>query len=261
MDTDSAVAERLRRRVLEDINSGTLPPGSRLGSERELSEHYGVARGTLRVVLASLAEAGLIHRVRGRNGGTFINHAKVERDLDRVVGVPAFLARQGYTSGSQILATRITAADAPTSRALELHADALIIEVRRLRLADGIPISLDLARFPAERFPGLLELPLGGSLYDLLKTHYTTTPTDADEIVEVVRATDEEAALLSVDEGEPLLSITRTTYDDAGTPIEFSNDLFRADRTRIVMRTPGSGIRRIAHLDGDIVELAGASSV
>lgn len=260
MQNASTVAERLRRRVLEDISSGALPPGSRLGSERELAEHYRVSRGTLRLVLASLAEAGLVQRLRGRGGGTFISHSKVERDLARVVGVPAYLARQGYKAGSQILATSIGAADTPTRHALGLEENALVVEIRRIRLADGIPISLDHARFPAERFQGLLELPLGGSIYDILAEHFSTSPTDADEILEVVGATDEEAALLAVAEGAPLLSITRTTYDRDGEPFEFSYDLFRADRTRIAMRTPGSGIRRVARRDGAFVELVRASS-
>lgn len=259
MQTETALAERLRRRVLADINSGSIPPGSRLGSERELSEQYGVSRGTLRIVLASLAEAGLIRRVPGRGGGTFISHAKVDRDLTKVVGVPSFLARQGYSAGSRILATRITVADEPTRQALDLGESTLIVEIRRIRLADSTPISLDQAQFPAERFPGLLELPLGGSIYDLLAEHYSTTPADAEELIEVVGATDEEALLLNVHEGAPLLSITRTTYDAEGIPFEHSSDLFRADRTRIAMRTRGSGIRQLARRDGRFVELAGAT--
>src|SRR3546814_4500154 len=73
--------------MLTDIGSGTLPPGARLGSERELAEHYGVSRGTLRQVLSQLEEAGLVRRVAGRTGGTFITHGKVEHDLTKVVEV------------------------------------------------------------------------------------------------------------------------------------------------------------------------------
>ena len=69
MATEHAVAETLRRRMLTDIGAGTLPPGARLGSERELSEHYGVSRATLRQVLAALEEAGLVRRVAGRGQG------------------------------------------------------------------------------------------------------------------------------------------------------------------------------------------------
>lgn len=243
MATEHAIAEQLRRRMLTDIGSGALPPGARLGSERELAEHYGVSRGTLRQVLSVLEDSGLVRRVPGRSGGTFINHAKVEHDLTKVVGVPAYLARQGYAAGTRVVSTKMSVADALTQRALQLAAGALVLDVRRLRLADGKPFSLDHARFPAELFPGLLEMPLGGSIYEILEAEFDTVPADAEEMIEVVNATEEEAALLSISTDDPLLSITRTTFNTEGVPIEFSHDLFRADRTQITMRTPGRGLR------------------
>lgn len=245
MATEHAVAEQLRRRMLTDIGSGTLPPGARLGSERELAEHYGVSRGTLRQVLSKLEEAGLVRRVAGRSGGTFITHGKVEHDLTKVVGVPAYLARQGYAAGTRVVSTRMGVANTMTQRALQLSAGSLVLDIRRLRLADGKPFSLDHARMPAERFPGLLEMPLGGSIYELLESEFNVVPADAEEIIEVVHATEEEAALLSITVGDALLGITRTTYDTDGVPIEFSNDLFRSDRTQIMMRTPGRGLRGV----------------
>lgn len=243
MSQEHAVAENLRRRMLTDIGAGRLPPGARLGSERELAEHYGVSRATLRQVLAALEEAGLVRRVTGRGGGTFVNHAKVEHDLTKVVGVPAYLARQGYSAGTRVVATRMVAADEPTRRALQLAEGDLVVDVCRLRLADGMPFSLDHARFPADRFVDLLEQPLSGSLYELIERKYGVVVADADEIVEVVHATDEEAALLAISVSDPLLSITRVTFDAEGRPIEFSHDLFRSDRVRITMRTPGRGLR------------------
>src|SRR5205085_9520372 len=102
-------------------------------------------------------------------GGTFVRSQKVERDLSRVVGVPALLRAQGMTSGSRIITTAITEADEGTRSALELGAGAYVLDVVRIRLADGMPISLEHVRLPADRFPQLLDLPLGGSLYDLLE--------------------------------------------------------------------------------------------
>src|SRR5690349_24601888 len=104
----AAQSEELRRRIVADINAGT--PGAKLGSERELAERYGTSRTSLRQVLAALEEAGLVHRVIGRAGGIFISHGQVQRNLSDVVGVPAFLASQGYAAGSRVLSTKIGAA-------------------------------------------------------------------------------------------------------------------------------------------------------
>jgi len=99
------------------------------------------------------------------------------------------------------------------------------------------------ARLPAELFPGLLDLPLGGSLYELLHEHYGTVPGEAVEHIEVVSAGEDEGSILAVDPGAALLSITRTTQDGDGRVFEFSHDLFRADRTTITVRTPASRTR------------------
>ena len=74
-------ADEVRRRLLGMIERGSLQPGQKLESERELAISTGVSRSTLRQALAALEESGAIRRVPGRGGGTFIAAAKVERDL------------------------------------------------------------------------------------------------------------------------------------------------------------------------------------
>jgi GntR family transcriptional regulator len=115
---------------------------------------------------------------------------------------------------------------------------------------------------PADRFPGLLELPLGGSVYELLEERFDTHPKEAVERIEVVAASPDEAMVLDVATGAPLLSITRTTTDTGDEPIEFSHDLFRADRTRIVVRTPGQGgLARAPRGRGRVIELRAQAAI
>jgi GntR family transcriptional regulator len=226
--------------MVADLNAGV--PGAKLGSERELAERYGTSRSSLRQVLAALEEAGLVDRAIGRAGGIFISHAQVQRSLSDVVGVPAFLASQGYVAGTRVLSTRITVPDRTTKQALRIGADDFVIEIQRVRLADGSPISLELAQFPADAFPGLLERELGGSIYEILETHYGLVTSRADERIEAVSATPEEANLLGIKQRSALLLITRITYDQHGVPCEFSRDLFRGDRTRLAVTVNGRGI-------------------
>ncbi len=237
------------------MDSGSLPPGTRLGSEREIAVRYGVSRGTLRAVLSTLESAGLIRRVPGRGGGTFISHPKIERGLAEVHSLPRLLARQGYDAGTRVISTQMTSPSSRVREALELTEDSLIVSVTRLRLADGRPMSLDQAFFPVDHFPGLMEQPLGGSLYELLRQEYGVEPDDAEEVIEVVHATDKEAALLSIDVDAPLLLVRRVTRDTDGRPFEYSKDLFRSDRTKIRMRTPAGGIGRTTADDNNVVEL------
>ncbi len=130
----------------------------------------------------------------------------------------------------------------------------------RIRLADGSPFSLEHAKLPARRFPGLLELPLGGSVYELIEEHFGARPTEAVERIEVAAASAAEAAILDIEPGAPLMAITRTTTDPDGEPIEFSRDLFRADRTRIVVHTE-AGTSRAVPGPAQVVELRAQAAV
>lgn len=237
-DSFGPAGEDARRRLLDQIRTGALQPGAKLGGERDLARALGVSRSTVRQALSSLERAGVVRRVPGRGGGTFVGHPKVDRDLSRIVGVPALLRQQGMTAGTRVVSTALVPADEPTRAALRLPDDAYVLDVVRIRLADGTPISLEHARLPAQRFPGLLELPLGGSLYEVLEAHYGVVPDEAVEHIEVVTAGRDEASILDVAVSAPLLSITRTTCGADGEPFEHSHDLFRADRTTITVHTP-----------------------
>ncbi len=233
-------AEEVRRQLMDQLALGQLRPGDRIGSERDLAQALAVSRSTVRQALAALEEADVVRRVPGRGGGTFVRQRKVERDLSKVVGVPALLRQQGMTAGSRIVSTAMMAADEVTLAALELPSGSYITDVVRIRLADGTPISLEHVRLPAAMFPGLLDLPLGGSMYDLLLEHYGTVPGESIEHIEVVQATADQASILEVEAELSLLSISRATRDADGKLFEYSNDLFRADRTVITVRTPAA---------------------
>ena len=129
-----------------------------------------------------------------------------------------------------------------------------MLEIVRVRLADELPISVERARFPAQRFPGLLDRSLAGSLYEVLETGYGLRAGEAEERIEVIGATAAEARVLEVRAGAPLVAVTRIAWSAEGEPFEHSRDLFRADRVRIIVRVAG----RDASALGSAVEVVTA---
>ena len=236
----TSTPEDIRRKLAERISSGQYRPGQRLGDERTLAADLDVSRATLRQALAGLQETGMVRRVPGRGGGTFVARGKIERVLSRLVGVPALLRSQGVVAGTRVLSARLIEPGEVAAQALGTRPGELVVDLVRIRFADGSPFSLENARLPAKRFPGLLELPLGGSVYELIEEHFDIKPARSTERIEVTLAVTDEAMILDVEPGAPLLAITRTVTDEDGDPIEFSRDLFRADRTRIVVTTEGA---------------------
>jgi GntR family transcriptional regulator len=227
-----AIRDRLRRQIAD----GELSPGQRLGAEREIAARLAVSRSTVRAALADLERSGAVRRARGRAGGIFVADRKVERDLTSLAGLPAYLRRQGFQSDARVISTATVAADDELAAALGVASGTLVLEVVRVRLADGDPISLERATFPADRFPDLLDRSLSGSLYELLQSHYGLAPGEAEERIEVVAAGAVEASLLGVLPGAPLVAIARTAWSAEGVAFERSYDLFRGDRVRIVVR-------------------------
>lgn len=155
------VAEDVRRRILSMLAQGTLHPGSRLGSEREMAERFAVSRATVRSALVPLSRAGILERQTGRGGGTFVRADVVQRNVAELVGLPTRLHIGGHTSDTRVLGTSRRPATAAERAALEIAEGAEVFDVRRLRYADGVPLSVDTAYFPAELVPDLLEQPLG----------------------------------------------------------------------------------------------------
>jgi len=219
------------------IAAGTLSPGDRLPTEHDLAAWLGVSRMTLRHALAELALRGLVTRTVGRGGGTFVAEAKLEQDLTTLAGFSEQLRRHGKAAGARVLAAAEIPASAAAAAALELADGDPVIEVRRIRLADGKPVVIEHSLFPAVLCPDMLESRLDGSLYELLEDKYGLRPYRARESLEPVVAGVREAEALEIDEGAPLMLVERTAYSITGRPLEFARDLFRGDRTRVVVWT------------------------
>jgi GntR family transcriptional regulator len=223
--------------LTDAIAAGHLSPGDRLPTEHDLAAWLGVSRMTLRHALSELAQRGLVTRTVGRGGGTFVAEAKLEQDLTTLAGFSAQLRRHGKVAGARVLAAAEIPASAAAAAALELPDGDPVIEVRRIRLADGKPMVIEHSLFPAALCPGLLESRLDGSLYELLEDKYGLRPHRARESLEPVIAGVREAEALEVEEGAPLMLVERTAYSVSGRPLEFARDLFRGDRTRVVVWT------------------------
>ena len=218
--------------VADAVADGRLTPGERLPPERELAGRFAVSRMTVRHALASLQRRGLVARHVGRGGGTFVSEPKLE--LAGLAALSDQLRALGLEAGARVLSARELPAAPDVARALELRPGAPVYELVRVRLADGAPVALERGAYPTDAFPGLLEQPLDGSLYELFRRRYDDVPVRAVERLEGAVAGRDEADALGVAPGDPLLRVERVAYGRAGRPLELGRDLFRADRTRVV---------------------------
>jgi GntR family transcriptional regulator len=227
------------------IVSRTLAPGDKLPSEVEIANALGVSRMTLRQALSAIEAKGLIDRRRGRFGGNFVAAPRFEFDHASLPGFTEQMRRIHVEAGAQVLRATTHRPAADVRQALGLNRGAQVHEILRARSANGEPIVLEEAYLPAAIFPGLLSADLTGSLYAVMR-EYNASPFSADEELEATQANDQQAEILGVEPGSPLLLITRTSFTEDGVAVEFSRDYHRSDRARIRIKSrveSGSPVR------------------
>jgi GntR family transcriptional regulator len=213
-------------------------PGSPAPSERELVQLFGVARMTVRQALDALVTEGLLERVPGR--GTFVAEARSDRQA-RLSSYTEEMIRRGLIPGSRTLLARMEAAGPGVARALEIEEGDAIVHWQRLRMADGAPMALEDAYLAESIVPQFLDQPLPVSLYDALRSR-DLLPTWGEDSIESALARADEAALLDLAEGDPVLRIARRAFA-GNVAVEVSRSTYRADRFTlwVPLSRPGEG--------------------
>lgn len=216
-------------------------PGSPAPSERELVQRFGVARMTVRQALDALVTEGLLERVPGR--GTFVARAKIDVQL-RLSSYTEEMARRGMTASSQTLLARMESAGPGVARALEISEGDRVVHWQRIRFADGTPMCIEDAYMADTIVPGFLESPLPDSLYVEFRRR-DILPDWGEDSVDADLAKPEEAEILGIEPGAPVLRMARRAF--AGNiAVEVSRSTFRADRYTlwVPVSRPNTPVRR-----------------
>jgi GntR family transcriptional regulator len=221
------------REILEELVV-SLAPGSPLPSERLLAERYGLARMTVRTEVDRLVAEGAIYRLHGR--GTFVAEPRVAQAV-LLSSFTEDMRARGMTPGSVVRSQAVVPASEVVARHLALVTGTPVVHMERVRTADGEPMALERTHLPAQRLPGLEDADLtDASLYELLERDWGVRVAEADQWANVVRLTDEEAALLHVSADQPALLFQRVTRDPSGAPVEYVRSLYRGDRYEVHTR-------------------------
>ncbi len=225
-------------RVAADLAAGDLTVGDRLPSERVLCARLGVSRVTLRAALHQLVDQGLVSAEAAR--GWFVAAVPSSGDPagpvlpSAVAGFTDNAVGRGQAVTSRVLLSQVRAATHDEADAFSTVAGAPLFELRRVRLVAGLVIAVDHSRIPADVRPGLLDADFTAtSLYDLLRSGTPpVVPTGADYAVEALPASPQEAGLLDLPAGVPLLVATQRTRDQHGVVFELGRTAYRGDRFR-----------------------------
>lgn len=225
----SWVASLLR----DEIEAGRAEPHRPVPSERELSERYAVSRMTARHALETLAREGYVYRSPRR--GTFVAEPRLRFSVGSFTRV---MSDAASTPGTEVLAATTLEPDPVMAGQLGVPAGGRVHLLRRLRTANGEPVSIENIYVSAARFPDLLEHDLTGSLWELFRAQYDVHPAKAEARVVAVTLDRPEADALGVSPGSVALVLARTVFDVAGAVVELARDVYRGDRTEFMVTAP-----------------------
>jgi GntR family transcriptional regulator len=233
---------QIQRVLIEKIHSGELREGDLLTSEWQLARAYHVSRVTAREALHGLKTSGYASSLRGR--GTFVTKPKREKPLTQLRGFTEEIAERGMVPASRLLEQRVIDATAELAESLEVQAGSPVMRLRRLRLADGIPMAIEKTYLSLSHFPGIQQINFGEqSLYQTLRDRFSVHVAWAAETIEILQATSEESRLLKIPAKTGILSISRNTITEDRVPIEVTVSRYRADRYRALIYIPATAIR------------------
>ena len=227
-DGPTPLYAQVSQRIEALISDGTLPAGTRLENEIAMGERFGLSRPTMRRAIQVLVDKGLL--VRRRGVGTQIVHGSITRRLE-LSSLYDDLSHQERQPTTEVLVFEVVHPSAELSELLGVKLQGPALHLRRLRFADGAPIAIldnhvldpSGVDFDALRTKGL---------YALLRERGTTLKV-ARQLVSARAATHEEAELLDMREGSPILTLARTAYDHSGNIVELARHVYRPDRYSI----------------------------
>lgn len=222
--------------VLQGIEQGWLRPGSQLPRERRLAEALGVSLAPVRQAMVDLTKEGYVDRTRGK--GTFVRERKLVEKIQILGSFHGSMRDQGLAPVVRVLSSQIEKASETIADALGLKGKGEAWCLRRLAVLDDVPVALLNAWLPSRYLKGMAAHDLGeGSLYDALSEVHGIEMTSADNLVEVGRAGLEDADLLALTPGSPLLEVVGVTRDQQERPVEYSRVLYRPEHFRFAIES------------------------
>jgi len=229
-----------RERVLELIDE--LGVGDAIPSERQLGIDLSVSRLTVRAALDELVREGYL--VRRRGAGTFVAEPKVAKGID-ITSFSDDMRARGLTPASRTIDLRTIPAGARLGRILHVSPSEPVVAVKRLRLADGEPMAIELLHVRSSLVPGLTATDLEeNSFYDLLASRWDVAIVGGTQTVEPTVTNDEESEVLGVPLHSPALLFERVTRSSTGDVVEYTSSTYRGDRYRLVTEI-GIGARAL----------------
>lgn len=216
---------QVAKRMRDAIENGELAPGARIENEVTLAGRLGISRPTIRRAIQELVDQGLL--VRRRGVGTQVVRGRLTRSVE-LTSLYDDLAASNRSPSTTVLLREAIVPSSEVLEALSLPSGTEVLHLRRLRFTDGVPLAV-LENFLPPEFltlsPDAFE---EHGLYQLMRSRGITMRV-ARQTIGARASTKEEAELLGLTPLAPVLTMSRTVFDQSGHAVEFGDHSYRPD--------------------------------
>ncbi|MEH7886368.1 GntR family transcriptional regulator [Bacillus sp. JJ1609] len=220
--------KQLKDALMEYIEEN-LKEGDALPIESEIEKLFGVSRITVRKTIEELVNEGVVTKTQGR--GTFVQSKNIVQKAGNITSWTEEMRVKGKHTETKNMMIYEIEPSKKIAAELQLAKGEKVICLKRLRCADGEPISILINYFRSKFTPGFMEKGLmKESLYEVLEEDYGIHLEQAHERIKARLSTDLEALELGISPDSAILHITRVSYLPDGTPFEMVEMANRSDR-------------------------------
>ncbi|HEX6451302.1 MAG TPA: GntR family transcriptional regulator [Trebonia sp.] len=228
----------LYRKVAEDIKAaiaaGEYPPNTRLPSEAELAQRYGVSRGTVRQAFAALRADGMIASRRGARR-VVIGGPRVQ-SFGELLSFSRWARAIGEEPSGRVVSLDRRPATTVEAGRLALPPDSSVYYLVRVRLLSGRPVMVERACYPGQVGALVAGLDLERDSITEGLEELGVVFADAEHVIDAVAASADDSRWLDICAGAPLLRERRLTTDRSACPVEWSDDRYLGTATAFSVR-------------------------
>lgn len=228
-DSPTALYQRLEGAFRGAIREALIPPGAAIPGERDLAQRLNLSRVTVRKAIKALVDDRLLVQ---RPGARTSVADRVEKPAGQFTSFSQDMLARGHQPGAVWLGRERGVALPAEAMALGLSPGAEVCRLNRLRTADAEPMAVELSVVPAEFLPDP-DL-VTTSLYEALEA-LGHEPVRALQRLRSAVAGTEEARLLGLSRGAPVLEIERRCFLAGGRAVEYCRSRYRGDRYDFLM--------------------------
>ncbi|WP_125705622.1 GntR family transcriptional regulator [Lacticaseibacillus daqingensis] len=225
---ESPVYIQIHNQIRQDIEAGKWQIGDRIPSERDLAVTFNVSRMTLRQAIQTLVDEGILERRIG--AGTYVANRKVQEKVSGVTSFTDIMIAQGKKPSSKTISYHVAKPSLSESEKLQLPDGAQVLRMERIRYADAVPISFEVATVPYDLVRDFSKSEVTKSFYHTLEKKGGYHMGGATQTVSAQLASERIADYLEIKRGEAILRLRQISLLQDGRPFEYVRTQYVGER-------------------------------